>query len=1504
MKTKFLILLFLSLTIAFPIFAQDFWLTMDGPFGANANNLEKNGGRIFVSLENGGIYFSDNNGTIWTKSGLGSISVNSILTLNASTLLAGTKNNGTYKSTDNGSTWFHSSFGFSEADVYDFIVDTLGNVFAATNQGVYKSTDLGNNWTKKNSGFASFIVNKFLSDTTSTLIAATTNGGIFRSTDNGENWVRQNNVLFNETVNTLVLHSDGSIFAGTESIGIYKSIDGGVTWEEKNTGFGNYNVSDLQYFSTGGNSRFIALVNSFENGGLFVSLNEGDSWQRINGYKSKFPNSALILDVNDFITASMDFGLLRSSDGGVTWNEVNTGVHNSHITSSFIYENSEMNQVEVYVGTYNGVYSSIDYGENWINKSGNLPNKFINDILFTEKIYAATNEGIYSTTDGGISWINTSSGINAKVNGIIFSDGDYYAAAADGIYKSTNAGATWSQVGLFNTNVNSITVGMNGEIIAGADNVGVFISSDNGLTWPQTSLNSFSITSLTVDQSYIYAGTRFSGVYRSGNDGLSWQQVNFGLGDLGVDQLFADSRNRVYVSTVQSGVHRTANQGVSWINLNSGIGDNRTSTFAEDNTGHVYSGSLGAGAFLSTEPVLQFIESSQLSYFEDGVPVDLTDSIFISDISQTVLDSAVIRITENLVADEDSLVFEDQGSILGFYDKANGWLSLIGNDIAVNYITALRSVKYFNRNSADPDSVLKNISFKVYKGENGSNSLSRKIKIHQVNDTPVLAGIPDVVMTENTTSQVKLNDYLVDVDNQLSEITYSAQVITADTLAKVGVEDLDVSINQETGIATFTPSTDSTGIFKVVFKAEDIFSASDTDTINVTVEELVNVPPVLTGMPDITFTEDDSTTINLGNYVTDENDNLADLIFDARVTKAFSLGKSLTIKRTVLDNGNIVFQVGLDDLMIELDNNEKTARLKASADSSGLFAVIFSVTDPYLETDEDSIFVTVAPVNDPPYIVSHIADHVFDEDSGPHTVLNDVSLVFGDNDPKDVHIYSVASTSNSIFASLDDKALIVDSERDFFGSGNVILTATDGGNVSVSDTFKVTILPVNDAPVVSGLPMIRFDEDNQFTFDLDNYVTDVDNEAGQLIWSFDFPESTRSEKANSKDDLWLNKKFESNVELVSSKSGKGEHGYTEGIFIIANDSIYVIIDPISHVVEISALTNYFASDIPIAFTAKDPEGLTGSDTTAITISPVNDPPVVNELPVITFPEDDSLTYLISNWEEFITDVDNEFGSLTFTFNVHEESRVILEIVEENISFKLSAGENWYGEESISVLVGDGIDTTEAEFIVNVLPVNDPPEFENVPSTITFKSDTSYILNVWDLVSDLETPDSLLIFDFIASSDTLVTTYNVFNGNLTLSVRETVEALYSLIIKVTDDSSSVAQAIIDVDIEFGAEHWTNQIPLTYELLQNYPNPFNPETTIRFGVPVASDVSISIFNTIGERVYYFNFGEHNPGYYEFTIQPEGLASGVYIYTMYAKAVSKGSDSFQSKKMILLK
>jgi len=66
--------------------------------------------------------------------------------------------------------------------------------------------------------------------------------------------------------------------------------------------------------------------------------------------------------------------------------------------------------------------------------------------------------------------------------------------------------------------------------------------------------------------------------------------------------------------------------------------------------------------------------------------------------------------------------------------------------------------------------------------------------------------------------------------------------------------------------------------------------------------------------------------------------------------------------------------------------------------------------------------------------------------------------------------------------------------------------------------------------------------------------------------------------------------------------------------------------------------------------------------------------------------------------------------------------------------------------------------------------------------------------------------------------------------------------------------------------------TGPMPLRYALLQNYPNPFNPSTTIRYGLPYRSHVSLAVFNTLGQQVAVLQNGEQEGGYHE--VKFEGL------------------------------
>ena len=91
---------------------------------------------------------------------------------------------------------------------------------------------------------------------------------------------------------------------------------------------------------------------------------------------------------------------------------------------------------------------------------------------------------------------------------------------------------------------------------------------------------------------------------------------------------------------------------------------------------------------------------------------------------------------------------------------------------------------------------------------------------------------------------------------------------------------------------------------------------------------------------------------------------------------------------------------------------------------------------------------------------------------------------------------------------------------------------------------------------------------------------------------------------------------------------------------------------------------------------------------------------------------------------------------------------------------------------------------------------------------------------------------------------------------------------------------------------------NQQYSEYFLYQNFPNPFNPVTNIAFSIPTPENVSIKIYNLIGEEIFEIVNKDFSAGKYTFKYNASELPSGVYFYRIIA------GKFIQSKKLVLLK
>jgi hypothetical protein len=110
----------------------------------------------------------------------------------------------------------------------------------------------------------------------------------------------------------------------------------------------------------------------------------------------------------------------------------------------------------------------------------------------------------------------------------------------------------------------------------------------------------------------------------------------------------------------------------------------------------------------------------------------------------------------------------------------------------------------------------------------------------------------------------------------------------------------------------------------------------------------------------------------------------------------------------------------------------------------------------------------------------------------------------------------------------------------------------------------------------------------------------------------------------------------------------------------------------------------------------------------------------------------------------------------------------------------------------------------------------------------------------------------------------------------------------------------AEEPFGLDIELDALTSSEPIdsPHSFELKQNYPNPFNPSTTISYSIPENAEVTLEVFNAVGQKVETLVSGVQNAGSHSVSFNASNLSSGVYLYKL------TSGDRVQVNKMLLVK
>jgi len=235
-----------------------------------------------------------------------------------------------------------------------------------------------------------------------------------------------------------------------------------------------------------------------------------------------------LLESESIMYAGTQFGVFKSIDNGISWDEANNGLLNTVVHPMI------SNELRIFAGTEAGIFVSDNMGENWVESNNGLIISKINCLLNTDEgIYAGTDDqGVFFSSDNGNSWNIRNSGItNLSIKAIV-KKGDRLFVGTDGggIFYSDDAGITWTQnnTGLSSWFINHLAVKDSKLFVS--TNSNFCVSENNGLSWVALSTPFEHKVLCSVNyQEYMFVGTDGDGVAYTTDEGNTWTDWSEGL---------------------------------------------------------------------------------------------------------------------------------------------------------------------------------------------------------------------------------------------------------------------------------------------------------------------------------------------------------------------------------------------------------------------------------------------------------------------------------------------------------------------------------------------------------------------------------------------------------------------------------------------------------------------------------------------------------------------------------------------------------------------------------------------------------------------------------------------------------------------------------------------------------------------------------------------------------------------------------------------------------------
>jgi photosystem II stability/assembly factor-like uncharacterized protein len=394
----------------------------------------------------------------------------------------------------------------------------------------------------------------------------------------------------------------GTLLAGTEG-GLFRSVDGGDSWTPSDAGLPwpccNYNIFALAATAT-------SVYAGTWGGGVVRSDDDAESWMPTAAIPNDgYPvvQALAACRYGEEVYAGGSFGVVRSTDGGASWETINDGLPAT-----------------------------------WVKKlalRGTIPYALMDDGVYrldlNHRIWEPWNEGLYATTgqqsldlvddalflathQGGVFHLDCADSEWVAMNDGLVGDGvDVVTEAGGRLYVGLMGGAVkrwnlstyawdWIGGGLWNPDVRTMT-GSSLTPYAGTYGAGVFRFDPYEESWSQATagIRAPGIEALVAAGSTVHAALFGGGIYVSTDNGDTWNLSIDGLGEIS-GEVFAlslerDAAGNVYAGT-WNGVWKQAQPDAPW----TAAGMQGSGVFSLlYRSGVLYGGAYGGGVYASSD---------------------------------------------------------------------------------------------------------------------------------------------------------------------------------------------------------------------------------------------------------------------------------------------------------------------------------------------------------------------------------------------------------------------------------------------------------------------------------------------------------------------------------------------------------------------------------------------------------------------------------------------------------------------------------------------------------------------------------------------------------------------------------------------------------------------------------------------------------------------------------------------------------------------------------------